>query len=286
VKRFLVSGATGRIGKRLAVHLASQAGGLRLLVRDRSRMPVLPFSECVQGDFDDMNSMAAAFDGVQAAFLYTPAHPDPRLIQLAVKQGVQHVVLLSSASVVKVSAADNPVARRHRLAEEAVLEGGIAWTFLRPDMLASNCLSWAPSIRTERCVYVPFPESQRNPIHEDDVALVAAHAMVSGHLMGRALSLTGPSCLTIAQQVELIGQSTGTTLRCVQIDTEQAVHAMSSGPSAVPMEVARRLVEYMRKTTTTAPEISPDFELAMGRAPRPFADWVADHIVDFCPYPN
>lgn len=279
--RFLVTGATGRIGRRLAVHLASQPGGLRLLVRDRSRIPVLPYTDCVQGDYDDLNTMAAAFEGVQVAFLYTPAHPYPKLIQLAVKQGVQHVVLLSSASVTKVSATDNPVARRHRQAEEAVWDGGLAWTFLRPDTLASNCLSWASSIRTERCVYVPFPESQRNPIHEDDVALVAAHAMVSGQLMGRALFLTGPGCQTIAQQVELIGQAIGTTLTCVQIDTEQAVLAMSTGPSAVPLDVARRLVEYMRKTTTTAPDISPDFELAMGRAPRPFADWVADHIADF-----
>ncbi len=283
--RLLVTGATGRIGRRVAAHLAREGAELRLLVRDPSQAPPVPGAHCVPGDFGDLAAMAQAFEGVQTAFLYTPARPDPRLLRLAADQGVAHVVLLSSASVGKVGADDpNPVAARHRMAEQAVRDAGLRWTFLRPDVLAANCLQWAEAIRTERRVRVPYPESLRNPIHEDDVALATALAMREPERWhGRVLTLTGPACLTLRQQVEAIGQAIGTALECVPISPEEALQAMTSGHPPMPAEVARRLIEYMRKTTVQPPEVTRDFSDAVGRPARPFADWAKDHAGDFLP---
>lgn len=280
----LVTGATGGIGRCVALRLAGRVPRLRLLVRGPTDPPGMD-AEPVQGDFDDLASMARAFAGMETVFLYTPARPDARLLRIAAEQGVRHIVLLSSASVVKVAPdARNPVAERHRAMERYVQEAGLIGTWLRPDTLASNSLSWAEEIRAHRCVSVPYPTSLRNPIHEDDVARIAAMAMLD--LMAfrdRSLFLTGPAPLSIAEQVAAIGRAIGQGIECREIPVQAAIERMTRGPSAMSAEVARRLLAYMEKTTREAPTVTTDFFDATGQAPRTFAEWAIEHAQAFRP---
>lgn len=280
----LVTGATGGIGRCVALRLAGRVSRLRLLVRGSVEKPVVD-AEHVRGDFDDLVSMARALAGMETVFLYTPARPDARLLQIAAEQGVRHVVLLSSASVAKVApSARNPVAERHRGMERYVQEAGLIGTCLRPDTLASNCLSWADEIRLHRRVSVPYPTSLRNPIHEDDVARVACMAMLDvDAFRDRSLFLTGPAPLSIREQVAAIGQASGQHIECREIAPEAAIDSMAHGPSALPAEVARRLVAYMEKTTREAPAVTTDFFDATGEAPRTFSEWAIEHARTFRP---
>ncbi len=280
----LVTGATGGIGRRLVLHLSGRVSRLRLLVRGPTSSPPVD-AEVVRGDFDDLGSMARAFAGMRTVFLYTPARPDARLLQIAAEQGVRHVVLLSSASVVKVApGVRNPVAERHRAMEQCVQDAGISGTWLRPDTLASNCLSWAGEIRAHGRVSVPYPSSLRNPLHEDDVARVAALAMLDGDRYGgRSFLLTGPAPLSIREQVAAIGQASGQTIECREIAPQEAIDRMARGPGAMPLDVARRLVAYMEKTTREAPAVTNDFFEATGRRPRAFSEWAIEHAGAFRP---
>jgi uncharacterized protein YbjT (DUF2867 family) len=280
----LVTGATGSIGRALAWRLRCRASHLRLLAR--TRRGDLPIdAEQVTGDFADLASMERAFAGMEAVFLYTPACPDARLLQVAARQGVRHVVLLSSASVVKVAPeAANPVAERHRGMERHVQQAGFDATVLRPDTLATNCLAWADEIRRHARVSVPYPASLRNPIHEDDVAHVAARAMLDpGAFGGRSFLLTGPQPLSIQAQVEAIGHAIGQSIECRQIPAQAAIEGMSRGPSAMTVEVAARLVAYMEKTTRERPAVTADFLDVIGQPPRRFAEWAVDHAHAFRP---
>ncbi|WP_159591459.1 NAD(P)H-binding protein [Hydrogenophaga sp. BPS33] len=280
----LVTGATGGIGRGVALRLAGQVPRLRLLVRGSSSSPPVD-AEVVQGDFDDLPSMARAFAGMRTVFLYTPVRPDARLLQTAAEQGVRHVVLLSSASVAKVAPGErNPVAERHRAMERYVRDAGLGSTCLRPDTLASNCLSWAEEIRTHRRVSVPYPSSLRNPIHEDDVALIAALAMLDGDsLRSRSLLLTGPAPLSIRDQVAAIGRASGQAIECREIAAQDAIDRMAQGPGALALDVARRLVAYMEKTTREVPAVASDFFEAAGQAPKAFSEWAAEHAEAFRP---
>lgn len=280
----LVTGATGGIGRGVALRLAGQVPRLRLLVRGQAPRPPVD-AEAVEGDFDDLGSMARAFAGMRTVFLYTPARPDARLLQVAAEQGVRQVVLLSSASVAKVApGVRNPVAERHRAMERYVQEAGMDGTWLRPDTLASNGLSWAGEIRAHGRVSVPYPSSLRNPIHEDDVARVAALAMLdTDRYRGRSLLLTGPAPLSIREQVAAIGQASGQAIECREISAQDAIDRMVQGPGAVPLDVARRLVAYMEKTTREAPAVTNDFFEATGQAPRTFSEWAIEHAGAFRP---
>lgn len=280
----LVTGATGGIGRGVALRLAGQVHRLRLLVRASTPKP-LADAEHVLGDFDDLASMARAFADMETVFLYTPARPDARLLQIAAEQGVRHVVLLSSASVVKVApSARNPVAERHRAMERYVREAGLTGTCLRPDTLASNCLSWSEEIRMHGRVSVPYPTSLRNPVHEDDVARVAAMAMLDRDLFrDRSLFLTGPAPLSIREQVAAIGRASGQPIECCEISAEAAIDRMAQGPSAMPADVARRLMAYMEKTTREAPTVTTDFFDVTGQAPKTFSEWAIEHARAFRP---
>lgn len=278
----LVTGATGGIGRCVALRLAGRVSRLRVLVRGSAQKPVVD-AEHVQGDFDDPASMARAFAGMETVFLYTPARPDARLLQMAAEQGVRHVVLLSSASVVKVApSARNPVAERHREMERLVLAAGLAGTFLRPDTLASNCLSWAEEIRMHRRVSVPYPTSLRNPVHEDDVARVACMAMLDTQAFrDRSFFLTGPAPLSIREQVAAIALAIGQRIECREIAAQAAIDGMTQGARPMPADVAHRLVAYMEKTTREPPTVATDFFEVTGQAPRAFSEWAIEHARDF-----
>lgn len=280
----LVTGATGGIGRCVALRLAGRVSRLRLLMRGSTAKPLID-AEQVQGDFDDLASMARALAGMETVFLYTPARPDARLLKIAAEQGVRHIVLLSSASVVKVApSARNPVAERHRAMERYLQESGLSGTYLRPDVLASNCLSWAEEIRLHRRVSVAYPASLRNPVHEDDVARVASMAMLDRETFrDRSLFLTGPAPLSIREQVAAIGQAIGQRIECREITVEAAIDRMTRGASPMPTEVARRLMLYMEKTTRETPAVTTDFFDAVGQAPKAFSEWAIEHARVFRP---
>ena len=64
--RILVTGATGKVGSRLARRLARRGDHVRALVRDRARATDLGSIELVEGDLLDAGSLAAAVRDVDA----------------------------------------------------------------------------------------------------------------------------------------------------------------------------------------------------------------------------
>ena len=76
--------------------------------------------------------------------------------------------------------------------EAAVAATGIPATVLRPGDLANNLLFWAWPIKTAGVVRAPYASSAQAPIHEADVAAVAAAALTSAGHVGKIYPLTGP----------------------------------------------------------------------------------------------
>ena len=81
----------------------------------------------------------------------------PAFLAAARGAGVQHVVLQSS-SAVPDGDMTNAVARYHILAEGAVRESGLSWTFLQPNSFMSNTLQWASQLRAGDVVRAPFAD--------------------------------------------------------------------------------------------------------------------------------
>jgi uncharacterized protein YbjT (DUF2867 family) len=84
------------------------------------------------------------------------AHPEgaAEFAAAARKAGVEHVVLLSSSTVLYPDAAASPIALRHLAAERALDEAGLDRTFVRPGLL-----------RHERAALVAVDPHRARPAH-------------------------------------------------------------------------------------------------------------------------
>ncbi|MFI0941792.1 NAD(P)H-binding protein [Streptomyces sp. NPDC021020] len=275
----LVTGATGNIGRELVRQLDAAGDAPRVLVRDAGRAAGLPArAERVVGDFTDPPGLAAAFAGVERAFLLTPGistATTANAVAAARAAGVRHLVLLSSTNVL-----GDPMpamGRWHHAREEIVRRSGIPATILRPVGFMTNALDWLPTIRAGRYVLDPVGPGRMTLIDPADIAAVAAHVLTTDGHAGRAYALTGAEPLTVAEQAAMLSAAAGTTLTTRPVATpEEAVAARF--PNGAPPALAEAIVEGFRLMRADTEGFRTDtVERLLGRPPAGFADWCARH---------
>ncbi len=275
---YLVTGATGRIGRTLVAQLAAQGLPVRALARNARGEAWASGVEAVDADLAQSDALRAALAGVEAVFLFTPITGASDLASLARGAGVRRGVLLSSIATQKADPRTNPIAARHARAEQLLAASGLPATVLRPDTFAANALDWAPEIRASGRVRLAHPGSRRVPLHEEDLAAVAALAMTTPGHEGQAWWLTGPAQVSQGEQVQAIADAIG---RPVAFDELPEEEALAQWQARMPEPAARRLLDYLRKSVDQPPPVSPEVLRLLGRPARSFAQWAVDHRAAF-----
>jgi uncharacterized protein YbjT (DUF2867 family) len=256
----MVVGATGNVGAPL-VRMLSEAGEEVTAVS--RRIAAAPPGVVVrQGDLASLD-----FEGGSAAFLLVPpgfqGSVEP-VLDRARAAGVERVVLLSSQGV--------GTGRHPAVFEEAVRSSGLKWTILRPAGFASNAFQWAESVRAGREVAAPFGDVALPVIDPEDIASVAAAALLSPSHEGKTYVLTGPSPVSPRDQATAIGDAVGEPVRFVPQTREEALSALLG---FMPPEVAESTLAILGTPTPEEQRVSPDVSRVLGRPPRPFAEWAS-----------
>ncbi len=275
----VVFGAQGNVGREVAAGLRAAGEPIRATSRDPGTARLPPDIDVVTADLERPETLAAALDGAEKVFLYAKPRGIEGFVTAARSAGVRHVALLSSAAVVHRGAEDNPIARDHRAVELGLERSGMAWTFVRGGMFATNALWWwATSIRTEGLVRTPYPDACTAPVHEKDLAALAVTALTRPGHDGKAYTVYGPQSLTVRRQVELIGDATGQriALRVVSVD-EARVELARTMPSAAVEAVLRLWAAGDGTPAHTATVV----EEVTRRPARTFAEWARDHADAF-----
>ncbi|MFI9048060.1 SDR family oxidoreductase [Streptomyces sp. NPDC053427] len=282
----VVTGATGNIGRSLVGRLLEDGVAVRALTRDPARAGLPAEAETVRADLTDAAALEPLLAGADGLFLNLAAGGETAaaaLLAAAVKAGVRRVVLNSSMAVTDTPADEsNFVSRTHAALERAVRDSGLEWTFVRGGNYATNALAWAPAIRESGVVRDAHPGAQGVPVHEADLADVAAVALLdrTGAHLGQAHVVTGPESKTVAEQVAEIGRAIGRDLRVEQISEDEAVEAIVGGH--LSKEAARELVRLYGQSVGQPPyPVSDAVERVTGRPARSFAQWARDHAADF-----
>lgn len=271
----VVTGATGGVGAEVVRQLAGTGRPVRALSRRPETLDVPPGVETGRADLADADSLAKAFVGATAVFLYA-TFGDPRIpVDAARDAGAERIVLLSSLAV--EGHGDNPIGDHHRRVEETIEESGLGWTHLRPGGFASNALWWAPEVRTG-VVRGAYPEASTAPIDPADIAAVAVRALTEDGHAGRAYPLTGPAWLSQADQVRVIGEVLGRPVRYERVSVDEAFDTMSR---SVDPRYVRGMLDIQAKMVGLPPVVLDTVERVTGRPARSFADWVAAHGADF-----
>lgn len=263
--RILVIGATGHVGR----HVVAGLTGARAM--SRTAAPGL-----VRGDLTVPESLDACLDGIDSVFLVWTAPREafaPALDRIA--RHARRIVFLSAP--VKTPhpffQQPNPSRERTEYFERLIEAAGLAWTFLRPGMFAGNAVGfWAAQIRAGGVVRWPFLDVPTAPIDERDIAAVAVRALTEEGHEGAEYVLTGPESLTQAEQIAAIGRAVGRCIPCEEMPEDEARRVLPLPPF---------LFDAWAAAAGRPAFVSGSFAELMGRAPRNFAAWAADHAADF-----
>jgi uncharacterized protein YbjT (DUF2867 family) len=282
MKRILVTGATGNVGRQVVSQLLDTEVKVRALTRNPDGADLPPSVEVVRGDLTVPVDLDRCLYGVDAFFLVwtAPAGAAPAALGRMAKRA-QRIVFLSSphwtAHPFFQAGQPNPVAALHAEIERLIEASGLRWTFLRPGMFAANALWWwAPQIRAGHVVRWPYSAAPTAPIHERDIAAVAVRALLGTGHAGAEYVLTGPESLSQLEQVATIGEVIGRRLRYEELLPEQARRELLAPASIVNMLLDAWAAAIGRPAlvTSTVAEIT-------GRPARTFGDWVTDHAEEF-----
>lgn len=274
----LVTGARGNVGGAVLAGLLAAGETVRASSRDPRPGELPGGAEIVRADLTEPASLPDALAGVRKVFLYAQPETAAEFAAAARKAGVEHVVLLSSSSVLFPDAESNPIALRHLTVERALREAGLGWTFVRPGYFATNMLRWR-SIRTGRVLRTAFPEATTSAVHERDIAAVAVRALLDDAHRGAAYPVLGAGPLTVREQVAAIADALGEPVRLdeVDVDTYRADQL-----TQLPEVLVERLIRSRGQVPALPAGLAVDaVPEVLGRPALTFAEWARDHAADF-----
>jgi uncharacterized protein YbjT (DUF2867 family) len=267
----VVTGGTGRVGAQIVAQLRERDLPVRVVSRRPARSP--EGTETARADLADPASLEPHLLGADALFLLWPftsaeltAALAPKLAEIAARH-VGRVVYLSAQP-----AGERP-GSFWALAEQAIEDAGVPWTFLRPTGFASNTLMWAGQIRSGDLVRWPFGAAARTLIDERDIAAVAVRVLTEDGHAGSRYVLSGPAVLTQVEQLAAIGQALGRDLTWEELPKAEAQHALAAawgdpGFAASALDTWERFVTHPETVTSTVRDVT-------GAPARSFADWAA-----------
>lgn len=301
----LVTGGTGNIGRPLIDILLTEGASIRAVVLKEknahtktvrfqppgiARAADLPAQvEVVEGDLSRPDTISPALTGVAGLFINPRAVGNAigDLLALARERGVKRVVTLSAINV------DDDLAKqpsrlngdKNKEVEDAVTQSGLEWVSLRSSYYAFNTVSlWAAQIKTGDVVRGPYAAWAAAPLHERDLAGVAARALLTDELvgrqpmltgLGRRPMLTGPQSLSQAEMVAIIGDVIGRRLRYEEIPPEMAKKGMVE--HGLSEAFASAFLSMMADTVGQPAFVSGEVEKILGRPALTYAQWVTDH---------
>ncbi|WP_433218751.1 SDR family oxidoreductase [Microtetraspora malaysiensis] len=268
----LVTGSRGAVARTL-IGLLRERG---LAVRAASSRPAGP--ETIRCDLTDPSTFAAALNGVTSVFLYAEPSHTGAFTEEAAAAGVEHIVLLSSSSVLAPDAEKSPLATSHLDVERALDASSLHSTSLRPGAFASNALAWSWILRSGRPISLPFPGAHSDPIHEADIAEAALAVLTDPGLGGRPYTLTGPESLTFTEQLDILSRVTGRPFPFRQVTREEWKQEMAEH---IPASYADSLLDWWQSSDGVPVEPTQAVPELTGHPARTFATWARDHAGDF-----
>lgn len=200
----LVTGATGRVGRHVVHQLVARGADVRVLSRDPAKADFPSGVKVAKGDLLDIDSLRAAFSGVNTLFLLNAVTGDEFTqalitLNIARESGVDRVVYLS------VINADRFVNVPHFAvkfgAERMIKQMGFSATILRPSYFIDNDLTIKDVILNHGVYPMPIGSKGVAMVDTSDIAEIAAIELIRreqapGKLPIETINLVGPDTLT------------------------------------------------------------------------------------------
>ncbi len=254
----LVLGTTGKTGRRVAQRLRKK--GIPVRIGSRSATPAF--------DWENQATWADVLKNIKAA--YITFYPDlavsgaPQAIhafcQLAVKSGIEHLVLLSGRGEEEAQRCEN-----------IVKSAGTAWTILRSSWFSQNFSEgFIRDFVLAGHIALPAGAVREPFVDVEDIADVAVAALTESGHAGELYELTGPRLLTFSDAANEIGKATGQPVQYTQIPQQVFIKTLTE--KNVPAETIG-LLDYLFTTVLDGrnEQLTDGVHRALGRQPRDFS---------------
>jgi uncharacterized protein YbjT (DUF2867 family) len=255
----LITGGTGKTGRRVAVRLEARG----LPVRIGSRSGERPF------DWDDRSTWATALEGAGAVYIsyYLDALPGAAetvgsFAELAVANGVLKQVLMGGRG--------EPEAER---VEQAVRDSGAELTIARSTWFAQNFSEGGfLDFVLGGEVTLPAGNTPEPFVDIDDIADVAVAALTEEGHEGELYELTGPRLLTFEEAVDEIARAANREIRYTPVSMPEFGSILADAD--VPPEW-QSLLKYLFSEVLDGrnAHVADGVQRALGREPRDFSEF-------------
>ncbi|PVY96338.1 SDR family oxidoreductase [Actinomycetospora cinnamomea] len=209
--KIAVTGATGRLGGRVARLLAARGVAQRLAVRSPQRAPALGGAVAVRCAYDQPEQVTAALEGVDTVLMVSGSETPDRVeqhktfIDATAAAGVRRLVYISFFGA--SPDATFTLARDHWATEEHLRASGLRTVVLRDNFY----LDFLPElVEADGVIRGPAGHGRVAAVAQDDIAEAAAAILADpdGH-DGATYSLTGPEAITLDEAALIIARRTG-----------------------------------------------------------------------------
>ena len=226
--KILITAAGGKVGQHVVTQLAQKKVPARAGVHSQTRASALRESgiETAVLDFENSNSLAAAFKGIDRLFLVTPGSPDQGRYEESILAEAKKAGVMRVAGKI----ADHQTAgfsQWNREAERRIKESRIPYTILRANYFMQNLFGNGEKIK--QGAFTNGPAAQRIAlIDARDIAAVAVAALTEEGHAGKTYDLNGPELLDGHAQAEVISKVLGRPVRYLDVSVDEFVGQLKS----------------------------------------------------------
>lgn len=278
---YLVTGATGNVGSRIVGQLLTKGHKVRTFTRDAEKLAHWGDRiEVAVGDFTHPETFAKALSGVQGAFIMNGPLDGGlfrQLIAAARTQGTARIVFLSTLFV---GFPESAIGQLHKDKEDVIRASGLSGKFVRAGVFMTNTYQWLSTIKAEGVVYNAMGAGKFAPIAPEDIAAVAAHALVDPNSSPEILEVTGGELLSVTEQVTALARGLDKPIHSVDVSTETAVQGLIGIGTPAPVAAAvGQSFEMIRDGRIAF--VRDTVEHVTGKQPRTFQSWAQEHAPRF-----
>jgi uncharacterized protein YbjT (DUF2867 family) len=283
----LVTGATGTVGSEVVKQLSAKGNIIMAAARSGTdnTFKDLKSVQVVQLDYNNPDTLAASFKGVDKLFLLTPVQSNmvdltSNLVREAKKAGVKHIVKLSVMGADAEPALPWTPGRSHRQTEKIIEESEIPFTFLRPNSFMQNFVTFfAQTIKNQNAFYLAAGDGKVSFVDVRDIGAVAVDSLVDGvgsQHERKAYNITGGEALSFEQAAEILSEKVGKKINYVNISNEDVRKGMQD--TGADEWAINSMIEWFGIIKAGyASAISPTVEQITGNKPISFSQFADDY---------
>jgi NAD(P)H dehydrogenase (quinone) len=278
--RICVSGGSGQLGRLVGEELLGHLQPDKIVLMSRTPEALPEFAdrgvEVRYGDFDAPESLGEAFTGCDRVLLISSMALGRRLeqhqaaLEAATAAGVQRVVYTSLTNPVE----GHPcgiVVDEHRMTEELLRDGEVAWTVLRNAAYAELQVPLGAVAITYGKLVTNAGDGRIAPISRADCAAAAAAVLTGDGHEGQTYEVTGSEALTQADIARMLSDVSGRPVTVTRTGDRRLRWGL--GRLGTPKPIAQAIVDLGIATREGYFDVVDGaFEQLVGRRPQMLRD--------------